>query len=309
MQADKEYAKQWLLRRGITHEVIRMFGIRWGEHPQLGGCIFIPVFREDGAVAFNKYRRNPLDETKPKYIYDKGGKTTLYGWHLAKKEKRILITEGEMDALVAWSANIPAVSSTGGAMSFQDEWAELLKDKEVVICYDNDDAGAKGAVRTLSKIPHAKVLLIPEEVGIKDLSDYSARNGNIHDLLRTARHYLSIEEIKEEKARRASVWQSTRFHDAYIDAHKVAVVSPSSSKTGPNSKLERAKAVPIINFLAFTNKKALCIWHSERTPSLHYYSDKNKVYCWGCGAHGDVIDVVRQIRGCSFKEAVDILAP
>ena len=94
-----------------------------------------------------------MQDDKPKYIYDKGSKISLYGWWKAKTEKSILITEGEMDSLVAWSANIPAVSSTGGASSFQSEWAELFKDKDVTICFDNDSAGGVGMVKTLKIIP------------------------------------------------------------------------------------------------------------------------------------------------------------
>jgi DNA primase len=62
------------------------------------------------------------------------------------------------------------------------------------------------------------------------------------------------------------------------------------------------------DLIVFTKKKASCIWHTEKTPSLNYYPATNSCWCFGCGRGGDVIDVYRQIKGCSFKEAIDALS-
>jgi len=78
-----------------------------------------------------------------------------------------------------------------------------------------------------------------------------------------------------------------------------------------NSKLvnlEVIKQVPISNFIKFNHNTAKCLWHSERTPSMHYYKKDNHVKCFGCSKYADVIDVVMAINNCSFKEAVKILA-
>ena len=52
----------------------------------------------------------------------------------------------------------------------------------------------------------------------------------------------------------------------------------------------------------------LCPFHSERTPSFVIYPDKKDYHCFGCGAHGTVIDYVMQIEGVSLWEAVEMLA-
>ena len=36
-----------------------------------------------------------------------------------------------------------------------------------------------------------------------------------------------------------------------------------------------------------------CLFHDEKTPSMKLYP--NNYYCFGCGAHGDVIDLVQAI--------------
>ena len=44
-----------------------------------------------------------------------------------------------------------------------------------------------------------------------------------------------------------------------------------------------------------------CLFHADRTPSLKLYGDH--FHCFGCGAHGDVIDLTAGLLGCSKSEA------
>lgn len=301
MQSNTNILHDWLHRRGITKEVIEMFGIQSYEHPDIGECIKIPI-----TETHNKYRRNPLDERKPKYLYDVGGKVTLYGYDkLDAVHTTVLITEGEADCLVAWSHNIPAVTSTGGAMSFQEEWAELLSSYEVTLCFDNDDAGAEGMVKVLRYLPTAKIALVPETPGVKDISDYVAKGGDLHALLQTAKVYTSIADIEGDMAERKAHWQSVRFHEKYLDAHRQKAERSSTPNpyTGTDEVL-RARAYPIEGILELTRNKALCPFHNESTPSFHYYAENNRAYCFGCGKSYDAIDVYMKVHNCSFKEAI-----
>ena len=54
------------------------------------------------------------------------------------------------------------------------------------------------------------------------------------------------------------------------------------------------------------NKKALCLWHSDRSPSMHVY--REKVHCFACGRGGDAIDVFAAANGLETKDAVRALA-
>jgi DNA primase len=56
------------------------------------------------------------------------------------------------------------------------------------------------------------------------------------------------------------------------------------------------------------NYIACCPFHSEKTPSFNVHPGKGIYKCFGCGAGGDVIGFVMQIEGCSYPEAVRIVA-
>ncbi len=300
--------KDFLNRRKITTSVITDFSVVWGENKILGECIVIPVFDEQGVFSFNKYRRNPLVDLKPKYLYDQGGKLTLYGFYklaTVYHKMPVIITEGEMDCLVCWSANLPAVSSTGGAMAFNQEMAELLKNYETIICFDNDEAGGKGMAKLLDLIPTAKLLFLPDRPGIKDISDYVANGGDLHKILKSTKGFTGLDQVIEDRANRVALWQSTHFHDAYIKNHTEAPRESWEPSQREGDQLARAKQFPITSLIPFNRvHKAPCLWHHEDTPSMHYYPKNNKVHCFGCGKSADAVDVYMQINNCSFLEAI-----
>ncbi len=58
------------------------------------------------------------------------------------------------------------MTSTGGAGTFQHEWAEAFESTpEVYVCFDRDEAGRRGALRVARIIAHAKIVELPPEVG------------------------------------------------------------------------------------------------------------------------------------------------
>ena len=54
--------------------------------------------------------------------------------------------------------------------------------------------------------------------------------------------------------------------------------------------------------------RALCPFHSEKTPSFYVMPDRQFYHCFGCGKGGDVISFVMDVEGFSFTEAIELLA-
>ena len=47
-----------------------------------------------------------------------------------------------------------------------------------------------------------------------------------------------------------------------------------------------------------------CPFHSERSASFKAYPGQRGYYCFGCGAHGSVIDFVMRFFGLSFGDSI-----
>ncbi len=76
--------------------------------------------------------------------------------------------------------------------------------------------------------------------------------------------------------------------------------------------IDRLESTPIESVAArlglrVERHKALCPFHDDSRPSLTFNTYKNKYRCYVCGAHGGVIDLVREVKGLSFREACEWL--
>lgn len=291
----------WFTRRGITEKTLKDFKVSVNDV-----SIVIPVYDLDGSFLFNKYRRLPHLHNGPKYSYDFGSKASLYGQQFLSQSDSFVITEGEMDALVLNSHKIPALSSTGGAMTFKHEWVSILENKDITVCFDNDEAGGKGMAKMYELFPNAQFIFVPEDTHVKDISDYFARGGDIHDLMKTAVRFPTIEHVRQHAIERSANWQQIFFHKEVLKNNEPR---PTKQRTNNhNSEIERAKEIPIDQFIKVNKAhKAECLWHTEKTPSLHVYRKTNTFYCFGCGKHGDVITLVQKTHNLSFPEAIKFL--
>lgn len=55
--------------------------------------------------------------------------------------------------------------------------------------------------------------------------------------------------------------------------------------------------------------KICCPFHGEKTPSLHLYEETNSWWCFGeCSEGGDLIEFVKKVEECSFKESISKLS-
>lgn len=51
-----------------------------------------------------------------------------------------------------------------------------------------------------------------------------------------------------------------------------------------------------------------CVFHHEKTPSLAFYEDNNRYYCYGCGATGNIYNWLMKMEGLNFGQAVQKVA-
>ncbi|MDP3727005.1 MAG: toprim domain-containing protein, partial [bacterium] len=180
--------RQYLNTRGVSDTVIDAHKLGWGKFYNKW-WITIPIQDIYGAFLFFKLRQDP-NAGDDKITYPKGVEAQIYGWEmLPNTTDKIVICEGELDRLALLSKNIPAITSTHGAMTFKQEWCEKIgKDRKIYICFDNDDAGKKGAERVAKMVENGGnetyIVTLPQEVGESgDITDYFVKlNGNPNDL-------------------------------------------------------------------------------------------------------------------------------
>ena len=137
-------------RRGLTTETIKAYKIGWD-----GSRYTIPIRDEHGrAVNVRKYNptaKNSKDKMISHVERHDGkavgfGKAKLLPARLHESQL-IVMTEGEMDCLLAIQNGFPAMTVTSGAGTWNKAWTEMFEGKDIVIAYDNDKAGRKGANR------------------------------------------------------------------------------------------------------------------------------------------------------------------
>lgn len=116
------------------------------------------------------------------------------------------------------------------------------------------------------------------------------------------------EELKIERAKK--VLSKNKAKEEERNKAKSILVEVESSRNSKitDEQIARAKSCPIKDYIKTSNNKAVCIFHSEKTPSLHIYPKTNKFYCFSCHKNGTVIDIVMQLEGLNFVEAVKRLA-
>lgn len=117
--------------------------------------------------------------TSDTLIYNKGNH--LFGLNLAKKyaKDQLIIVEGNMDVISLHQSGVKnVVAGLGTALT--EMQANLLKSrtKEVLICYDSDEAGVKAALRAIDILENKKITVRVVKLGdVKDPDEFILKYG------------------------------------------------------------------------------------------------------------------------------------
>src|SRR6266852_214789 len=291
-----ERIREYLHSRGIPDKVIDRRFLGWN-----GSRITIPIFNRKGVCASFRLAKNPDDKSdSPKMLSSRGSHVDLHGWEVLRLQpKRVIICEGEFDRLVLEANDFDAVTSTGGAGSFDPEWAGAFASvPEVYVCFDHDEAGRKGALRVARMIPHAKLVELSKEVGEGgDITDFFVRldrnTGDFEQLLAQATSAPPEPESPPEAP------------------HQIARLNPQFRERIERIKRELPIEQVIGSYVELRASGAtfvgLCPFHDDHRPSLTVYPEQATFHCYGCCAHGDVLNFSQRVEHLSFRQALDVL--
>jgi CHC2 zinc finger len=88
---------------------------------------------------------------------------------------------------------------------------------------------------------------------------------------------------------------------------RIAYLTPSKRDSAyplTAADIETARAAHIRDYISVNRAhKALCLFHTDKEPSMHVYD--NKYHCFACGTHGSVVDIIMKLYSCTFKQAVE----
>lgn len=132
-----QLAKQW----NITEQVLDELHVTACND---GSSLRFPAFMYDHLVDIRTYTPNGSPKVRSRSGSPSGIIIPFDVWRITPTSKVTIICAGEKDMAVARSYGFNAITITGGEHALPI-CPELFRDRKVVICYDNDDAGRSGA--------------------------------------------------------------------------------------------------------------------------------------------------------------------
>lgn len=221
----KAGAKEWLIGRGLTAETIAAFKIAEQIRGGKTYCVF-PYLR-DAELVNAKYRNV---EDKKDMRQEGGAEPCLFGWDLIDPKARVVaICEGELDAMTLHQVGISALSVNAGAGNHQwidSDWERLERFSEILLCYDNDDAGQKGVREVANRLGLERCKIVHFDQA-KDANEYLQAGADGEDFdhcVRSARPF-----DPEELRSMAEFWPGVK--SLFYPAHD-AITNPVLSFCG-----------------------------------------------------------------------------
>ena len=165
-------------KRNISKATIDYVGVKENNN-----CVVFEYRNELGEHLANKYRKTKKSEG-PKMWFEKGTNVnTLFNMDKINISDPLLITEGEFDCLSAIESGFKnAVSIPSGVNSTNEwitsNWTFIEQFEEVIIWFDNDEAGIKGAREVFNRLPNSSVKIVRCEVA-NDINELLHKYGKL----------------------------------------------------------------------------------------------------------------------------------
>jgi twinkle protein len=168
--------------RGLSLETVKSFKLGVQIDRTGGRWLTIPHYEKGNPINI-KSRSLPPAEKTFRRVTD--CRSILFNSDcLATSESVLYLCEGEIDALTLWDRGEKnVVATTTGAGSFNPRWIDQLKDiKKIIIVYDPDDAGQKGAREVARRLGYDRCYNVVLPNG-QDLNEYFMAGNSVADFI------------------------------------------------------------------------------------------------------------------------------
>ena len=180
----------YLRSEGVSDDDLLMLGLssmgRNGLYDKFRDRVIFPIINSNDKVI--GFGGRAIADVKPKYLNSQESdvflkKNNLFGLNLTRKEiadeERAIMVEGYMDLISLYQAGIRNTAASLGT-ALTDNQARLLcrYSKNIVFCYDSDQAGINAALRGISVVNNAggKARVMNVTDG-KDPDDFVKKHG------------------------------------------------------------------------------------------------------------------------------------
>jgi len=215
LQGKQDLLREILVKRGLQRSTLRRYDIGWD-----GERLVIPVRDEAGQLV--NLRRYGMGLRANKMVNWPGyGDATLYGLD-ALTQRRVILSEGEMDKLILRQYRFPSLTATAGAGTWFSEWNRYFAGKIVYICYDVDEGGENGARKVANELRVAAqavhIIKLPLQAKGSDVTDYFVHQGHgrqsFIDLMKATPPYRE-RKLSRERARTATEVPEVRMRNSF----------------------------------------------------------------------------------------------
>lgn len=131
---------------GISRKTINDLALGMVRDDQNRMYLAIPVYYDGVLVDVRRYNLLKIPGVAKMYALKGAENGFVFPYDLWKKDARTTyLFEGEKDTMLARELGLNAITLTGGAGAIPNSYViSQFKDRDVIICYDNDDAGKDG---------------------------------------------------------------------------------------------------------------------------------------------------------------------